>query len=104
MWRYEQSTGLLRHNGAAVGTGYSGLDTPEVLGKNNPAAQEIHGIGPLPVGKYSIGAAYHDPELGPMAMHLTPDPENQMDGRSAFLIHADSYPHPDRKSAVWGNS
>jgi len=94
MWGYEQKTGILRHNGQAVGTGYAGMDTATVMGKNNPAAEGIPDIGPLPQGGYSIGEAYHDPRLGPCAMRLTPDPANQMLGRSGFFIHADSIEHP----------
>jgi Protein of unknown function (DUF2778) len=94
MWTYEQRTGVLRHNGEAVGTGYAGIDTVTVQGKNNPEAQDVPDVGPLPVGFYAIGPAHKEPILGAVAMRLTPDPANQMFGRGGFFIHADAIQHP----------
>jgi hypothetical protein len=94
MWTYEQSTGKLYHFNELVGMGYSGhLD-----GKNNPAAQNEPDTGPLPEGTYTIGPSFDSPTHGPVAMRLTPDPENQMFGRAGFLMHGDSIIHPGMAS------
>jgi hypothetical protein len=47
----------------------------------------VHNVGPLPVGWYTVGQAYHHPRLGPETMELEPDPENEMFGRSGFAMH-----------------
>ena len=86
MWTYEQLTGRLLHNGSLIGTGYSGHGD----GLNNPSMQNVEGIGPLPRGRYTIGARYHHPILGPCTMNLAPAPGNQMFGRSLFRIHGDN--------------
>lgn len=98
MWTYEQSTGILRRDGNSVGTGYAGMNTPAVQGKNNPAAQDVPMIGPLPQGSYTIGPQHQEPKLGPMAMRLTPAATNEMFGRAGFFIHADSISHPGAAS------
>jgi hypothetical protein len=89
MWTYEQRTGILRHNGQAIATGYAGRDTPEVMGKDNPTAQNVPDIGPLPQGLYTIGPLENVPGLGQDVMPLWPSPKNQMFGRSGFFIHDD---------------
>ncbi len=89
-WTYSQRTGTLTLNGTPVATGYSGHEE----GKNNPAMQNVRQIGPVPQGKYTIGAAYQHPEKGPVVMRLNPDAHNLMFGRSGFLIHGDSLAHP----------
>lgn len=90
MFTYEQSTGLLRKDGAIIGAGYAGHNE----GRMNHAMQDQHNVGPLPVGKYTLGAARTHPKLGPLAIPLTPDPGNTMFGRSAFFVHGDSFSHP----------
>lgn len=96
-WVYEQSTGIiLRPDWKTILTkGYSGGNlgkNPE--GKNNPQMQDRPGIGPLPRGKYTIGAPEMHPKLGPFALPLMPDPANEMFGRAGFFIHGDSIKHP----------
>jgi hypothetical protein len=71
-----------------IGTGWAGHDTDAVTGQNNPEAITIEGIGPLPPGVYTIGDPIDSPKLGPIAFPLTPDPTNQMFGRSEFYLHA----------------
>lgn len=97
MWSFVISTGQLSLNGTAMATCYTGCG----MGKNNPECCSAQmgslgrgNFGPLPVGRYSIGVAYHDTQRGPCAMRLTPDPANEMYGRSGFLIHADSIASP----------
>lgn len=89
-WLYVQSTGqLFRPDGSLCGTGYAGTHD----GRNNPLMQEIHNIGPLPVGFYTFATAVDGTHLGPTAIPLEPDPLNQMYGRSAFFMHGDSVTH-----------
>src|SRR5579864_6316798 len=93
MWIYKQSSGELSRDGLGVGGGYAGFEA----GKNNPAMQDQENVGPLPQGRYSIGApqCVHSPgPHGPFILPLTPDPANQMFGRSGFLIHGDSIVSP----------
>jgi type VI secretion system (T6SS) effector TldE1-like protein len=94
MWQYHQSTGQIFYGDQLVGTGYAGRDAD----KNIPADQGVPNEGPLPQGIYTIGGAYTDPHLGPLVMRLTPDPSNEMFGRSGFFIHADSVVHPGQAS------
>lgn len=89
MWTYHQHTGTLLHNGAFEGTGYSGTG----LGRNNPEAQHLASMGPIPQGAYTIGSAYDDPHLGPCVMHLDPEPGTDTFGRSLFRIHGDNMRH-----------
>lgn len=82
---YVQSTGRIYRKGSLcpLGIGWAG----QGAGKNNPAMQNVKGIGPLPCGLYTFGKAYKHKKLGPVTMDLTPDPKNKMYGRSAFRIH-----------------
>ena len=95
MWTHSQSTGVTTNPDEGVtGHGYAGNGD----GKNNPAMQNVEGIGPLPRGRYTIGPAYDHPHLGPVTMNLTPDPANEMYGRSEFRIHGDSKAAPGTAS------
>jgi len=103
MWIFKQSTGEMFAPGTlgAMATGYAGGNIPphhDQTAVNNPARQAEHCVGPLPRGVYTIGTAYTDPHLGPVAMYLQPDPGNVMLGRSGFFIHADSIAHPGQAS------
>lgn len=93
-WTYQQSTGELTSPEGAIYNGYSGHGE----GENNPKMQKLKLVGPIPIGTYTIGPAYHDPHKGPCVMRLTPDPDNEMFGRSGFLIHGDSSKHDDSAS------
>ncbi|SEB76385.1 Protein of unknown function [Rhizobiales bacterium GAS188] len=91
---YEQATGILltceggRYDTLAVG--YSGSLSKH--GKNDPDQQCVRGVGPLPCGSYTVGPP--GPGPSPYSLALTPDPTNDMCGRSGFLIHGDSLQHP----------
>jgi type VI secretion system (T6SS) effector TldE1-like protein len=91
---YEQASGrmLVRESGTfdTIGVGYSGSESRG--GKNDPSKQCVRGIGPIPRGRYTIGPPIHGPS--PYSLRLTPDPANDMCGRSGFLIHGDSIAHP----------
>lgn len=95
MWTYRQSTGeLLSPCGDVAATGYSGFGE----GKNNSALESIPDVGPIPRGEYQIGPPYDSDHHGPFVMSLTPQPANEMFGRSAFLMHGDSIEHPGQAS------
>jgi len=97
VWTYQQTTGKLSRDGTPEGSGYSGFQA----GKNNPAMQNVANVGPIPQGKYSIGApqCVDSPgPHGPFILPLTPDSANQMFGRSGFLIHGDSIVQPGTAS------
>lgn len=85
MWVFESSTGRMFKDDSNMvrGIGWSG----QGLGKNNPDMQNVPDVGPIPVGRYTIGAPYHHPKLGPITMDLEPDTNNEMYGRSLFRIH-----------------
>jgi hypothetical protein len=100
MWTYVQKTGELLHNGSHEAFGYSGYNNPDTgqEGKNNPDLQGAHEIGPLPVGRYVIQGPKDTVTHGPFVLPLVPSPENQMFGRSCFLIHGDSVLEPGTAS------
>jgi Protein of unknown function (DUF2778) len=100
MWTYVQKTGELLRDGNHRAFGYSGYNDPAngQLGKNNPALQNMHDVGPIPVGQYDIGSPTDTVTHGPFVLPLTPHPTNQMFGRSGFLIHGDSVVEPGTAS------
>jgi len=108
-YRYSQSTGrltLVADDGTEtlIGTGWAGNDyRPDtnrqgLKGYNNPLAQFIKFVGPLNRGWYTIGPAQTHPTLGPVAMPLLPDAENDMQGRGSFWMHGASAQHPEQSS------
>lgn len=100
MWIYVQKTGELLRDGSHIVLGYSGFDDPETgqRGKNNPELERVEEVGPIPVGKYLIGTPHDTLTHGPYVLPLTPDPANEMFGRSAFLMHGDSVVDPGTAS------
>ena len=86
-WTWLITSGtLLNLNGIPVAHGYAGHGN----GLNNPKAISVPDVGPLPVGSYQIGQPIQDDHVGVFALPLTPDPSNEMFGRSAFFIHGDN--------------
>ena len=85
MWSYAQATGALALNGTVVGTGYSGHGE----GRDNPRCEAVIGVGPLPRGRWRIGAWHDHPRLGPCVAMLSPL-GHDAHGRSAFFIHGDN--------------
>lgn len=95
MWTYAQRTGrLIGPKGEFVSTGYSGYGN----GKNNPAMQYVKAIGPVCVGKYTIGEPHTSKNVGPYAMNLTPHADTETKGRGDFMIHGDSISKPGAAS------
>lgn len=96
MWKYEQTTGRLYNSaGKLVATGYAGKGAH----KNKHESQNVVGMGPLPVGRYTLNAPRTSAKTGPYAMDLTPAKENVMFGRSAFQMHGDSIKAPGTASS-----
>lgn len=94
-WTYEVTTGrMYKDDGSLVGVGYSGA--PGF--KNNASMQQVPDKGPLPSGTYTINSPVDTQTHGPFVMWLTPDPGNNMFGRSAFGIHGDSVVSPGSAS------
>lgn len=93
-WTYDQRTGALTRDGGYVAYGYSGFGS----GKNAPHMQGAKNIGPIPRGFYEIGPPSNSGLRGPHVMRLTPAKENEMFGRSDFLIHGDSKTAPGTAS------
>lgn len=96
MWKYEQTTGRLYNaSGKVIATGYAGKGEH----KNKHESQSVVGMGPLPVGRYTLNAPRTSAKTGPYAMDLTPAKENVMFGRSAFQMHGDSIKAPGTASS-----
>jgi hypothetical protein len=80
---------MLGPDGVHMGTGYAGGNlgkNPE--GKNNPAMQNLHNIGPLPRGFYTFAPPTEN-RVGPFGIPLVPNPYNEMFGRGHFYCHGD---------------
>jgi lipoprotein-anchoring transpeptidase ErfK/SrfK len=107
MLTYRQKTGELLRDGKLLARGYAGYDDGDGVpepgeGKNDPAAQERRGIGPLPVGRYRIGVPHTHATAGGYVMRLTPLYGTQTFGRAGFLIHGDFVDPKKRGSASHG--
>lgn len=101
MWIYEQASGwLLDPQGNRVGHGYSGRGE----GKNNPAAEDVHNVGPIPCGDYAILSPRDTDTHGPFVLPLLPSAATRVRilslGRDpdSFLIHGDSKSMPGTAS------
>lgn len=88
-WTWDQSEGALYLDGRKVAVGYSGRNTAQVRGRNNPQVENLRGIGPIPAGKYTIGAPRTSKQTGPFVLDLKPLGHDAL-GRSAFQIHGDN--------------
>ena len=94
MLEYVTHSGALALNGKVIGAGYSGHE----WGKNNPAACDVPGIGPIPPGKWGLVAVRDSANTGPYTIILEPRPDTDTKGRSAFRIHGDNIKHPGTAS------
>src|SRR5579883_1483500 len=94
-WTYSQKSGLLSQDDREVAHGYSGASD----GKNNPEMQDVHNVGPIPQGDWTITGPPVDTKThGPYVLKLTPAIETETFGRSGFLMHGDSKEHPGTAS------
>jgi hypothetical protein len=96
---YKQSTGELFYTGSPLSPyarGYSGAGDH----KNNADRQCVKDLGPIPRGWYTIGPPLVKAEKNrkwlksDLFLPLTPDKNNDMCGRSNFLIHGDDKRYP----------
>lgn len=94
MWQYFIREGILT-DGARNIKCYSGAYGPA---KNNPDFVSHVGVGPIPIGLYTIGPAFDTVEHGPCVMRLTPQAGTNEYGRAGFLIHGDSISNPGHGS------
>jgi hypothetical protein len=91
MWVFNSSNGAVAQNGEIRAVGYSGNGE----GKNNPAMESTHDVGPIPRGYYVIGPMIGSTrEHGPDVLPLMPESSTDTFGRGGFLIHGDSLEHP----------
>lgn len=95
MWVWDQSAGTLSRGGEIISRGYAGKGR----GKNNPALHGVRSVGPLPRGRWIIGAPYNSKNTGPYTLMLTPAKGTDTLGRSAFRIHGDSIRAPGTASS-----
>ncbi len=94
-WTYSQTSGELDQDGNKVATGYSGAG----IGKNNPVMQNVHNVGPIPQGAWTVTGPPVDTKThGPYVLKLTPKDETETFGRDGFLMHGDSKDHPGTAS------
>jgi len=83
-----QNTGEFFINGIKEGTGFAGA--PDYI--NNPAAQCLQDLGPLPKGWYIMTDG--DNAVTKHSIRLTPTDGTDMCGRHSMLIHGDSIDAP----------
>lgn len=89
MFTFEQATGKFSNGGELLAIGYAGHGA----GKNNPEAQELSNIGPIPAGRWKIGKPFDHPHLGPLTLPLVALEGTQTFGRMLFRIHGDNPEH-----------
>ena len=76
-------------------SGYSGA--PGAI--NDPAKQDRHSLGPIPIGVYVIGKERETTENhGPVVLPLSAMAGSETFGRNGFLVHGDSIQSPGQAS------
>lgn len=94
-WTYVQATGDLSLDGHHVARGYSGHG----VCRNQPSAQEMPDMGPIPCGEWAIAGPPTDTaEHGPFVLRIEAAPETEAFGRAGFLMHGDSIRSPGSAS------
>jgi len=87
MWSYQSANGNLSHDGTFVVAGYSGIGD----GLNNPDMENVHNVGPIPRGLWTMSSFFDDPGgKGPIVCTLDPTADTNAFGRSGFMIHGDN--------------
>jgi hypothetical protein len=86
VWQLDYSTGFVSKDTLIVDRDtYSGK-WPE--GFNNPAMQNIHNVGPLPLGDWEIsGPPFDDAKHGKYILRLAPKKGTETYKRTGFLWH-----------------
>lgn len=87
---YRQSTGVFfvddpQDGRKTLGIGYSGQGS----GYNNPDAEHIVRVGPIPRGVWRVGTAINHPRLGRFAIPLYSE-GRAPHGRGGFYVHGDN--------------
>jgi hypothetical protein len=97
---YSQTSGQITDDdGNLIATGFAGNDSRPIVnpnrihGFNNPDAQNLHKIGPLPQGVYEVGSWGDHPPLGLFSATLT-QISRESYGRDGFWIHGESSTDP----------
>lgn len=93
-WMFSQTSGEISREGVHLEFGYSGHGQ----GKNNPASEAVHNVGPIPKGRYKFGALALNKKHGPIARYLHACVGTETYGRDGFMLHADSIEHPGEAS------
>jgi type VI secretion system (T6SS) effector TldE1-like protein len=96
MHTYEQATGRWSWNGVLMWVGFSGHGT----GLNNPAFEQVHMVGPIVRGGFTIGPPTDDAKLGKFIMPLIPKPGTNTFGRSGFFLHGDEADDYDESASL----
>jgi hypothetical protein len=90
-WTYEQLTGnLFDPSDELQGKGYSGQPPYS----NDPAAQNLEGLGPIPQGLWRAVELIPESTHGPFAIRLEPYETTETFGRSGFLMHGERVTPP----------
>ncbi len=90
-WKFLIAEGrILKPDGSYHCTAYSGA--PGYI--DNPDAESLRNLGPIPEGLYRFGTPVDTPDHGPFFIPLIPDPTNRMYNRGSFGWHGDSIKHP----------
>lgn len=91
-WVMNQRTGELRDpDGNVLESGYSGA--PDYV--NNPDAENLRDLGPIPRGRYRIGETFNSARTGPNSIRLAPEGHNAHD-RTGLQIHGENPRRPPR--------
>jgi hypothetical protein len=96
---YSQKEGIVKQDSQVLdSSSYSGHG----VGVNNPASQELVGIGPIPCGIYDIMDSHTSPKSGPLTMNLVPRSGTEVFGRSGFEWHGDERENVGKELASHG--
>lgn len=88
MITFDRHTGkLFAENGTLIS---AGIWAGHGNAANDVTREREIGVGPLPAGIYSIGAARTSAKLGSFVLDLVPTHGTEMYGRSLFRIHGDT--------------
>ncbi|PLR36687.1 tlde1 domain-containing protein [Chimaeribacter arupi] len=90
-WEYEVTSCLFYRNGTPK---HRALYAGARHYYNDPSKECVSDKGPLPRGKYTIGAPHYSEKTGKYTLDLTPHSSNAMCGRFAFKIHGESARNP----------